>query len=40
MDGTWADNPRIKIPSFPVRIVGDDVQVQIPEPNRPPGVTS
>jgi nitrite reductase (NADH) small subunit/3-phenylpropionate/trans-cinnamate dioxygenase ferredoxin subunit len=40
MDGTWADNPRIKIPSFPVRIVDDDVQVQIPEPNRPPGVTS
>lgn len=31
-DGTWADNPRIKIPSFPVRIVGDEVQVQLPDP--------
>jgi len=39
-DGTWADNPRIKIPSFPVRVVGDDVQVQIHEPTRPPGVAS
>ena len=26
-DGTWADNPKIKIPSFEVRIVGEDVQV-------------
>lgn len=31
-DGTWADNPRIKIPSFPTRIVGDEVQVQVPAP--------
>ena len=31
-DGTWADNPRIKIPSFPVRIVDDVVQVQVPDP--------
>lgn len=29
-DGTWADNPRIKIPSYAVRIVGDDVQIEIP----------
>jgi len=27
-DGTWADNPRIKIGSYPVRLVGDDVQVE------------
>src|SRR4051812_29133486 len=27
-DGTWADNPKIKIPSFEVRIEGEDVQVR------------
>lgn len=30
-DGTWADNPRIKIGSFPVRVEGDEVQVQAPD---------
>jgi nitrite reductase (NADH) small subunit/3-phenylpropionate/trans-cinnamate dioxygenase ferredoxin subunit len=29
-DGAWADNPRIKIGCYPVRIVGDEVQVQVP----------
>ncbi|MBM4071884.1 MAG: nitrite reductase small subunit NirD [Planctomycetes bacterium] len=29
-DGAWADNPRIKIGCYPVRIVDDQVQVQIP----------
>ena len=29
-DGTWADNPRIKIGSYPVRVVGDEVQVAVP----------
>jgi nitrite reductase (NADH) small subunit/3-phenylpropionate/trans-cinnamate dioxygenase ferredoxin subunit len=28
-DGTWADNPRIKIGSYPVRVVGDEVQVEV-----------
>src|SRR5947209_5562675 len=27
-DGAWADNPRIKIGCYPVRVVGDQVQVQ------------
>jgi nitrite reductase/ring-hydroxylating ferredoxin subunit len=27
-DGTWCDNPRIKIDSFEVRVVGDDIQVR------------
>jgi nitrite reductase (NADH) small subunit/3-phenylpropionate/trans-cinnamate dioxygenase ferredoxin subunit len=31
-DGAWADNPRVKIGSYPVRIEGDEVQVQIPPP--------
>ncbi len=29
-DGTWCDNPRIKIDSFEVRVVGDEVQVRVP----------
>ena len=29
-DGTWADNPRIKIGSYPVRVEGDEVQVVPP----------
>jgi nitrite reductase (NADH) small subunit/3-phenylpropionate/trans-cinnamate dioxygenase ferredoxin subunit len=28
-DGAWADNPRIKIGCFPVRVVGDEIQVQV-----------
>ncbi|MEM8946832.1 MAG: Rieske (2Fe-2S) protein [Planctomycetota bacterium] len=31
-DGTWCDNPRLKIDSFPVRISGDEIQVALPEP--------
>jgi nitrite reductase (NADH) small subunit len=26
-DGTWTDNPRIKIDSFDVRVEGDEIQV-------------
>lgn len=29
-DGAWADNPRIKIGCYGVRIEGDEVQVDIP----------
>jgi len=30
-DGAWLDNPRSKIanPSYPVRVVGDEIQVEI-----------
>lgn len=31
-DGTWADNPRVKIPCHQVRVVGDDVQIQLAGP--------
>lgn len=31
-DGTWADNPRIKIGHYEVRVEGDEVQVAAPEP--------
>lgn len=30
-DGTWADNPRIKIGCYPVQVVGDDLQIQVPD---------
>lgn len=33
-DGTWADNPRIKVPSYEVRVVGDDVQIKKPVASR------
>jgi nitrite reductase (NADH) small subunit/3-phenylpropionate/trans-cinnamate dioxygenase ferredoxin subunit len=28
-DGAWADNPRIKIGCYPVRVVGDAIQVEV-----------
>jgi nitrite reductase (NADH) small subunit/3-phenylpropionate/trans-cinnamate dioxygenase ferredoxin subunit len=28
-DGAWADNPRLKIGCYPVRIVGEDIQVLV-----------
>jgi nitrite reductase (NADH) small subunit/3-phenylpropionate/trans-cinnamate dioxygenase ferredoxin subunit len=28
-DGAWADNPRIKIGCFLVRVVGEEVQVEV-----------
>jgi nitrite reductase (NADH) small subunit/3-phenylpropionate/trans-cinnamate dioxygenase ferredoxin subunit len=27
-DGTWADNPRIKIGCYGVRVVGDEIQIE------------
>ena len=30
-DGAWADNPRIKIGCYPVRVEGDAVQIRLPE---------
>jgi nitrite reductase (NADH) small subunit/3-phenylpropionate/trans-cinnamate dioxygenase ferredoxin subunit len=37
-DGTWCDNPRIKIDAFEVRVVGDEIQVKVPHRAPPPGV--
>ena len=34
-DGTWCDNPRIKIDSFPVRVVEDEIQVHVPPREQP-----
>ena len=29
-DGTWCDNPKLKIDRFEVRVSGDEIQVQVP----------
>jgi nitrite reductase (NADH) small subunit/3-phenylpropionate/trans-cinnamate dioxygenase ferredoxin subunit len=35
-DGAWADNPRLKIGCYPVRVEGNEVQVQVEDaPPRP-----
>jgi len=34
-DGTWADNPRIKIGAYPVHVQGDDIVLEIPDPPPP-----
>ena len=31
-DGAWADNPRVKIGSYPVHVVGDEIKVEVPDP--------
>jgi nitrite reductase (NADH) small subunit len=28
-DGAWADNPRIKIGCYPVRVINGDIQIQV-----------
>jgi nitrite reductase/ring-hydroxylating ferredoxin subunit len=28
-DGTWVDNPKLKIDTFDVRVVGDEIQVRV-----------
>jgi nitrite reductase (NADH) small subunit/3-phenylpropionate/trans-cinnamate dioxygenase ferredoxin subunit len=30
-DGAWADNPRIKIGCYPVRVVDGEIQVLVPD---------
>ena len=37
-DGAWADYPRVKIGCYPVRVIGDEIQVQVGGtcPDRPP----
>jgi len=32
-DGAWADNPRLKIGCYPVRVVGNEIQVQVADPS-------
>src|SRR5262245_5220837 len=37
-DGAWADAPRVKTRCFAVRVVGDDVQIEVPDPPPAPPV--
>ena len=39
-DGAWLDNPRSKIrtDSYEVRVVGDEIQVRVPDPQPRPTV--
>jgi nitrite reductase (NADH) small subunit/3-phenylpropionate/trans-cinnamate dioxygenase ferredoxin subunit len=30
-DGAWADNPKVKLGSYLVHVVGDDVQLELPD---------
>lgn len=30
-DGAWADNPKVKQPAYPVYVVGDNVQLELPD---------
>ena len=30
-DGAWADNPRMGVACYPVRVVDDEVQIQLPD---------
>jgi nitrite reductase (NADH) small subunit/3-phenylpropionate/trans-cinnamate dioxygenase ferredoxin subunit len=30
-DGTWCDNPKLKVGSYDVRIQGDEIQVDLPD---------
>jgi len=29
-EGTWCDNPKLRVDTFPVRVQGDEVQVAVP----------
>jgi nitrite reductase (NADH) small subunit/3-phenylpropionate/trans-cinnamate dioxygenase ferredoxin subunit len=29
-DGKWCDNPRLSVDAFPVRVMGDEIQVHVP----------
>ncbi len=36
-DGTWCDNPKLKINRFDVRVVGDEIQVRVGDTGRAGG---
>ncbi len=38
-DGAWCDNPKIKVDSFEVQVIGDEIQVKVP-PKPGAGATS
>jgi len=38
-EGTWLDNPNpnLNVPTYEVRVEGEDILVEVPEPKQPPG---
>jgi nitrite reductase (NADH) small subunit/3-phenylpropionate/trans-cinnamate dioxygenase ferredoxin subunit len=34
-DGRWVDNPRVRVGTYAVRVVGDEIQVSLDEPLPP-----
>ena len=34
-DGTWCDNPKLKVDSYHVRVEGDEIQVGLPGEDEP-----
>jgi NAD(P)H-dependent nitrite reductase small subunit len=30
-DGTWCDNPKLKVGAYEVRVEGDEIQIDLPE---------
>jgi nitrite reductase (NADH) small subunit/3-phenylpropionate/trans-cinnamate dioxygenase ferredoxin subunit len=33
-DGAWADNPKVRTGAYPVHVVGDEIQVELPDAKR------
>jgi nitrite reductase (NADH) small subunit/3-phenylpropionate/trans-cinnamate dioxygenase ferredoxin subunit len=31
-DGAWLNNPKIRTGAYPVRVVGDEIQLELPDP--------
>jgi len=31
-DGAWADNPRLKIGCYKIQVVGEEIQLEMPDP--------
>ena len=34
-DGAWADNPKVRTGCYPVHVVGDELEVEVPDPAAP-----
>lgn len=32
-DGTWLENPRVKTDAYEIRVIGDEIQVRLPDPS-------
>lgn len=39
-DGTWVDNPKLKVGCYEVRVSGEEIQVSLPDEQAPPGYSA